>query len=423
MRNRCAHRNERGTSRQDGATGPHSAPQGPNAAEPVYAKKRKHRLRDPRQAELALDRPSSEAKQSEAALYLSLGKRCAQNNATGEPTPRTKSVKVITPCKCSSWYCEGCMATKGYRLKRRLREALESVERGVYGITLTIDGTLYRSPYDAWLDVMKRRLIARLVEKLCKLGHVANRSYFWVVEFQKATRQPHWHVLVDAKRIPFGVIVELWSACRPRSAPKLAKKVTAENYKEFERPAFGSVRYSFKTGKASSAANYACKYLIKPPEDGFPDWVLDHEGRVPRYGRSRDMFPSAKKQDADPSTPPKGYRIVHGPDCFCSDCRAGSIDSRIQRRSLKTTRERLQACGSRSILTRADAIEQADGSIKLTNRTFDQMLDVPYAVLQSRLESLGAGKGQIIREVGYDVDLHHISSSYRPDDAGEEEPW
>jgi hypothetical protein len=318
------------------------------------------------------------------------------------------------------------MEAKGFRLKRQLVAALETFERGIFGITLTIDGELYRTPYDAWLDVMDRRLLSRLVAKLNKRGFLASPKYFWVVEFQTETRQPHWHLLVDAKRIPFGVVVELWSANRPRTAPKLPSKVTAENYKDLERPAFGSVYLSLPRARARSAANYACKYLIKPPKFGFPDWVLEHEGRVPRYGRSRNFYPrdESKPPTVKPVRDPKGFRAVHPEDCFCDDCKEGTVDSRIQRRRLKTIGERIEACGGRSMLTQADAVEQPNGAVKLVNRSFGRMVCVPFKVLKDHLGSGNPNERQILRDIGYDADLHKLESTYGPVVDGEEgEGW
>lgn len=395
-------------------------------SEPVYARKRKPRRRDPNQRDLPLEAQAverdaaapalpSEAGQGDEPLYLSSGKRCAQDNVVEDPLLKFKSVNVISPCKCASWYCPDCQEAKGWKLKRRLKEALNLFERGVYGITLTIDGSLYATPYEAWKDVMRRRLIARLVQKLHQKGHLASRAFFWVVEFQKGTKQPHWHVLVDAKRIPFGLLVELWSACRPRSAPKLPERITAKNYKDHP-PAFGSVRYSFKTGRASSAANYACKYLIKQPVEGFPGWVLDHEGRVPRYGRSRGFFPvpecNSDGERVKESKGKTGFRAVHGPDCFCDVCRGDVIDQRVQKRSLKTIRDRLDACGGRSMLTHADAVEQEDGSLAICNRRFGRMIDVPFALIKDQLASSGSGERSVVRDIGYDPDLHQLETSY-----------
>jgi hypothetical protein len=429
-------------SRHDGRPVGQGASTLARSSDAVYEPKRKPRRKDLKQRELDLGaRPASrseagrasprEAGRGDEPLYLSLGKCCAQQNANEVASPKSKTVNVLSACKCASWYCLKCMASKGFRLKRCLREALEGFQRGVFGITLTIDGELYPTPHAAWLDVMGRRLIPRMVEKLHEQGHLASRLYFWVVEFQKVTKQPHWHLLVDARRIPFGVIVEQWSACRPSTAPKLPIRVTAKNYHELDRPAFGSVRFSFKNGcRARSAANYACKYLIKPPEDGFPDWVLDHLGRVPRYGRSRGFFKpeeKAKKEDAkDGEEKPtrKGFQWVHGPECFCPVCRGEYSDSRVRQRKAKSIRERIAGCGERSMLIQATATEREDGKLEFSDRKFERMIDVPYAVLKEQLPSLSDNPNCIVREFGSDPDLHYVESThYRKSEEESEEDF
>jgi hypothetical protein len=174
----------------------------------------------------------------------------------------------------------------------------------VYGVTLTLDGDLFASPEQAWLYVMENRLLARLMRDLERRGHLYSKAYFWVVEFQKWTHQPHWHLLLDAKYVPYGEIVEIWSRFRPTEATPLAEKVTAENYKG-QAPAFGSVRYT-SSGDSERAAFYATKYLTKFPKEGYPAWVLDRIGRMPRYGTSKRFFPRVPG---------------HDPMCFCEECR------------------------------------------------------------------------------------------------------
>ena len=153
----------------------------------------------------------------------------------------------------------------GKRLRARLLFVLEKFAP-VFGITLTVDGTLFESALAAWQYVMKNRLLYCLVDRLFRRGHLLSRRYFWVVEWQKETEQAHWHLLVEATRVPFGEIVEIWSRFRPKSAPPLPFKVTSENYKRLERPAFGSVRYSRgMSGEGRRAGLYVSKYFTKWP--------------------------------------------------------------------------------------------------------------------------------------------------------------
>ena len=54
------------------------------------------------------------------------------------------------------------------------------------------------------------------------------------------------------------------------------------------------------SGGAPHAARYATKYLVKTPDLGWPEWVMQmgRENRVPRYGVSRGFW------DRPPAPPP-----------------------------------------------------------------------------------------------------------------------
>jgi hypothetical protein len=122
------------------------------------------------------------------------------------------------------------------------------------------------------------------VRDLDRRGHLHSKAYFWVVEFLKDTEQPHWHLLLDAGRIPFGEIVEIYSRYRPLYSPPLPEPITAKNYKG-RAPGLGSVFFT-PPADPQQAAGYVTKYLTKFPKHGFPDWVLDRVGRVPRFNHS-----------------------------------------------------------------------------------------------------------------------------------------
>ena len=115
-------------------------------------------------SEITISRSPSDAKQSEDSLYLSNGKYCAQENSDSNKTEsviQTRRVTALLPCYCRNWYCSVCSEKRGRRLRRLLIDRLKEF-KGVFGITLTIDGELYNGPYAAWLDVTHRRLLSRL---------------------------------------------------------------------------------------------------------------------------------------------------------------------------------------------------------------------------------------------------------------------
>jgi len=304
-------------------------------------------------------------------LYLSIGNRC---NETEEQVVRT--LIKAKPCRCRKWYCPKCAAPKGRSLRHRLRERLKEFT-GVYGITLTIDGALFPSPYAAWLYVMEKRSLSLFVKKLFGGGFLNSRDYFWVVEFQCETLQAHWHLLVDSQFIPFGELVAAWSSFRPKFAPQLPEKITADNYQGMA-PGFGSVRFSFKKSTPHRAAGYACKYLIKVPDYGFPDWVLDHEGNVPRYGSSRGFFPPKEKKEPKAKS---GKIKVHPPECMCWDCREGITRPGHQKRIHRTLRERLAQCEQSSYLTKVPLVMDDDGKLVEGYGEYIGQVSVPFSVI------------------------------------------
>jgi len=326
-----------------------------------------------RSAERSAAGPSEHrtAERCGSPLYLSIGNRC---NETEEQVVRT--LTKAKPCRCRKWYCPKCAATKGRSLRHRLRERLKEFN-GVYGITLTIDGALFLSPYAGWLYVMEKRCLSLFVKKLFERGFLNSRAYFWVLEFQRETLQAHWHLLVDAQFIPFGELVAAWSTFRPSSAPKLAEKITAANYQGMA-PGFGSVRFSFQKSAPHQAAGYACKYLIKVPDYGFPDWVLDHEGNVPRHGGSRGFFPPKEKKELKAGT---GKVKVHPPECMCGDCREGITRPGHQKKTHRTLRERLAQCEQSSYLVKVPLVMDDDGKLVEGYSEYLRQIPVPFSAI------------------------------------------
>jgi len=246
----------------------------------------------------------------------------------------------------------------GRSLRRRLRERLKQFRR-IFGITLTIDGSPFSSPEEAWRYVMDNRLLSLLVKKLFNAGYLKSRAYFWVVEWQEETQQAHWHLLVDSEFVPFGKIVEEWSRFRPKWAPALAQRVTAKNYKDLDRPAFGSVRFTLSSKDAWKASGYVTKYLVKVPKYGFPDWVLDYVGRIPRYGHSRGFFPdgtSAGRKSVDSGV---------------------SFDPKRLEREPKTLRERIAECKQQTTVLRV-AVTRENGERFEDRPQFKGTLKIPF---------------------------------------------
>ena len=199
----------------------------------------------------------------------------------------------LAKCGCDCWFCEDCCERKGYNLRKELIGALDSFEH-LLMITLTVDPELFDTFHDAYFYMREKRCISVLMQGLDRLGHLNSRKYFYVLEFQESGN-PHYHLLVDAKRIPHEDLLEAWSKNRPDNLPP----------PEPNRPPFGLVWITKRhfDGGALHAARYATKYLVKVPEYGWPDWVLKlgQNKRVPRYGVSRGFWNRPKVE-------PKGTR-------------------------------------------------------------------------------------------------------------------
>ena len=75
-------------------------------------------------------------------------------------------------------------------------------------LTLTIDPQLFESPDAAFRFVTDRSCIGRTMQHLRRAGVLNGVHWFAVIEWQ-ANGWPHWHLLVDADRIPFDVLARV----------------------------------------------------------------------------------------------------------------------------------------------------------------------------------------------------------------------
>lgn len=216
----------------------------------------------------------------------------------------------LAKCGCNCWYCSDCCERRGYNLRAELIPILETF-RSLLMLTLTVDPTLFESHDAAYFYIRENRCISVLMQSLDRHGHLHSRRYFYVLEFQKSGN-PHYHVLVDASFIPHAELQTQWGKNRPKqlSPP------------EANRPGFGMTMISKSDfeGGAPHAARYATKYLVKTPEEGWPEWVLrqGEHTRVPRYGVSkgfweRESKPKQSNNDVKPRQASVSYadKIKH----------------------------------------------------------------------------------------------------------------
>jgi hypothetical protein len=243
--------------------------------------------------------------------------------------------------------------------------------KGLMMWTFTVDPKLFGSPAEAFDYVRDERCISNVMRELRRRGFLHSNRYFVVVEWQMGkgdepgTEMAHWHLLTDASFIPFELVCTLWNRFRPASAGPV----------EGDRPGFGSVRFSApEFESAAHAAHYACKYLIKYPEKGYPAWVLDKEGQVHRYSTSRGFWGGGSDDsDAD---------AAQGADCESGDGgkeEAAAADE--PRAAHATVRERLAKCGERSVVVRVvEGVVPETGEL-VERREFVARLAVPVDVV------------------------------------------
>jgi hypothetical protein len=258
---------------------------------------------------------------------------------------------AITPRRCLSRFCPCCCVGRGLELRRRLIRVLETKYECVQMWTLTIDPKLFASAKEAHEYVRRHRCVSEWVRSLRVGGRLISGDYICVVEWQKETEMPHFHVLLNARFIPYEVALGRWGNFRPTDAGPV----------EGRRPAFGTVLFSEGNFKSKRhAAHYASKYLTKHPEHGYPLWVRLSKGEFKRYQTS------------------KGFWSVDG------DAEESREDERDEKkastenahRELRTIEERVAACGKETVVLKV--VEEKAGDEKRPRYSYVRNLDVPY---------------------------------------------
>jgi hypothetical protein len=272
------------------------------------------------------------------SLYLE-----QDRNTVTERSERGREWIEVRSCGCRSWFCERCCLPRGIELKRRLKPELSKFT-GLMMLTFTVDPQLFDGPKEAYIYVKSKRCIARTMQQLHRWGHLHSRRYLVVVEWQKESEYPHWHVLVDASRIPFDRLCEAWN----RNWKGWKERV------QMGRPGFGSVRFSKERVDRETAAGYVTAYLTKRPEHGYPTWVTDSSvGSVRRYEASRGFWTNAAEQvdesEEEDSKP-------------AEEAGAGDQDKPERR----TIREQVEECGSRCvILVARESVNIGTGEVEV----------------------------------------------------------
>lgn len=170
----------------------------------------------------------------------------------------------------------------------KLRIILASF-RSIQMWTFTVNPAGFPNPEMAFRHVQRKRMLAKWVARMRKLGFLESKRYYWVLEFQQ-NGWPHWHLILETNYVPHDVAWAEWN--------KLGCGDPETN--------FGYVSFSKGTGSRDKAkqfknsrhaAYYVMKYVIKEPEYGWPQWVLDYRGNIMRCRGSNGLFKSVDMED------------------------------------------------------------------------------------------------------------------------------
>lgn len=228
----------------------------------------------------------------------------------------------------------------------------------VFGITVTFDPTLFESPEHCYRWLMESRVIAQYVRSLKRAGVIHSEHYFAVLEFHKSG-WPHWHILVDANEIKKELLQKYWDKYRPKNAGPV----------EPGRPGLGWVAYSPPPEGPSAtekAAWYACKYLTKVPENGFPEWAKNYVGELRLFKASRGFWTELGGRK-------KREKWVKS-------------ESSVQRKQKATARERMESCGTKAIVY-AWSQKQVMGGVERKGRAWP--VDASFEDVAEYLGQLG----------------------------------
>ena len=186
----------------------------------------------------------------------------------------------------------------------------------------------------------------------------------------------HYHVLLDAEFVDINSAREAWGKHVPKDYVRES---------DDKSPAFGHVRFSkgdFKN--MTHAARYASKYLLKVPEYGWPDWVLNSKKRVVRYTTSRGFWPQ-EEEPTDDKVPDSWEPKIHEglgecePDCFCRLCREAIDEPEVE----TTVNDRIQNCRTKTALIKETEILYSDGTLRTQVEYIESYEASPIKIAQA----------------------------------------
>ena len=289
----------------------------------------------------------------------------------------------VVGCACRSRFCRDCGKARGYALRKKIlaRGACRRW-KSCQMWTLTIDPTLFDSAEAAYKWCRKRRSISELVRALRKRGVLNCKHYFCAVEWH-SSGMIHFHLLLDADFIDHKLVSQLWNRNRPKDAGPIKHAKSCEcvlcggaKKEATLRPGFGAVKFSVRAfrGGVQHAVNYATKYLVKLPDEGWPDWIMDARYNVPRYQISRDFWDGEKQKKVTAETEQaetkederEGWCTEHGCSTVYCKCDGEGVEYEDER---PTIRERVASCRAQCVVMRFEETIYDDGEV-VKQRTF-----------------------------------------------------
>ena len=273
------------------------------------------------------------------------------------PEGTVEEVHEVVPCSCRCRFCDRCGRVLGWKLRRRILAwgAIREF-RNLQMWTLTLDPELFASPVEAHQYTRDKRCVSRLVRELDRLGYLGSRHYFCAIEFQR-NGMVHFHLLIDAKTgfIPFDAVTRIWNKFRPKEAGPV----------QGERPGFGSVRFSVpQFASPEHAINYATKYCVKPPKDGWPDWVWESRKNITRYTTSRGFWADEPKR---PQRDPDEGSTLN--DDWCDDGPGPDEEDG------RTVRDRVDNCRQAASIVKTTTIHLGGGEVAVYKTFLGQCVE------------------------------------------------
>jgi hypothetical protein len=225
-------------------------------------------------------------------------------------------------------------------LQQRVEYVVEKEFDDVVLISLTFNRENFAGPREAYEAGAAR--ITKFVERLWRWGLITTREWFRVLECHESG-WPHFHVLLNAKRIPFEDVFRAWNG---------------HDRVKGEKPRWGIVDIrGRKAGwEKRDAVGYVCAYVTKRPADGWPAWIMESEGRIRRFQASKGFWGGLREDE------PGAIDFSPG------ELEGAKKSAKPREIEPIPQRMRVAACGGKTVIRRVCETEVSGGEIELRSR-------------------------------------------------------